>query len=540
MTDDVAVLGGGVGGLSAAHELATRGYDVTVYEANDRLGGKARSFQVPGTGEPGWPGEHGFRFFPGFYRHVTDTMARVPDGSGRTVEDHLVTTDATLVASETGDPAIEDVGTPDSVEGWLTALQPGGEDLPASEQAFFAERLLEILTSCERRRVEELDAQTWWEFVEADRMSPAFQRLAGSTQSLVALAPRRASARTVGRIFFQLLRGNLDPRLDAERVLDGPTSEAWIEPWRAYLESLGVEVVTGAAVTGFEVDGGAVTGATVDHGGDVETVRADHHVAAVPVEVMRELLTRELVRAAPELRGLEELDTAWMNGMQFYLAEDRPLVAGHQLYRDSPWALTAISQAQFWDADLRERSGGEIAGVLSVIVSDWERPGTTVDKPARNCTPEELREEVWAQLQTHLDGALERDAVVDWFLDPELRATDDGFENGAPLLVNTVGSYTHRPSADPGVDGLTLAADYVRTNSDLASMESANEAGRRAAAAVLDAAGDDAARPTVWELPEPAVFDPLKAQDRVRYGLGLPHPGTARREVASTLRRVLG
>jgi uncharacterized protein with NAD-binding domain and iron-sulfur cluster len=540
MTDSVVVLGGGVGGLSAAHELATRGYDVTVYEANDRVGGKARSFQVPGTGEPGWPGEHGFRFFPGYYRHVTDTMARTPDGDGGTVADHLVTTDATLVASEADAPSVEDVGTPDSVQGWLDALQPGGEDLPASEQAFFAERLLELLTSCERRRVEELDHQTWWEFVEADRMSPAFQRLAGSTQSLVALAPRRASARTVGRIFFQLLRGNLDPRLDAERILDGPTSETWLDPWRTYLESLDVAFVTGATVTDLDVDGGAVTGATVDHGGDDETVRADHHVAAVPVEAMQELLTPELRRAAPELRGVDELDTAWMNGLQFYLDEDEPLVAGHQLYRDSPWALTAISQAQFWDQDLRARTDGEIEGVLSVIVSDWERPGTVVGKPARECTPEELREEVWAQLQAHLDGALEEGAVVDWFLDPELRATDDGFENGAPLLVNTVGSYDHRPSADPGVEGLTLAADYVQTNSDLASMESAAEAGRRAAAAVLDAAGDDAARPKVWELPEPSVFDPLKAQDRVRYELGLPHPGTARREVASTLRRVLG
>ena len=45
----VAVLGGGVGGLSAAHELAERGFDVTVYERRDEFGGKARSMDVPGT-----------------------------------------------------------------------------------------------------------------------------------------------------------------------------------------------------------------------------------------------------------------------------------------------------------------------------------------------------------------------------------------------------------------------------------------------------------------------------------------------------------
>src|SRR5689334_12075162 len=63
----VAVLGGGVSGLSAAHELAERGYAVTVYEYYDTLGGKARSMNVPGTAAGSrkpLPGEHGFRFFP--------------------------------------------------------------------------------------------------------------------------------------------------------------------------------------------------------------------------------------------------------------------------------------------------------------------------------------------------------------------------------------------------------------------------------------------------------------------------------------------
>ena len=65
----VAVLGGGVGGLSAAHELAERGYEVRVYEKNAIVGGKARSVVIEGSGLDGrrdLPAEHGFRFFPGF------------------------------------------------------------------------------------------------------------------------------------------------------------------------------------------------------------------------------------------------------------------------------------------------------------------------------------------------------------------------------------------------------------------------------------------------------------------------------------------
>jgi len=91
----VAVLGGGVAGLSAAHELAERGFSVTIHEKRAVPGGKARSYPAP---ESGLPAEHGFRFFPGFYRHLPDTMARIPAGAG-TVRDR----EAGHAAAEDGD-----------------------------------------------------------------------------------------------------------------------------------------------------------------------------------------------------------------------------------------------------------------------------------------------------------------------------------------------------------------------------------------------------------------------------------------------------
>ena len=48
----VAVLGGGVAGMSAAHELIERGFRVAVFERQIELcGGKARSIPVPIGGE---------------------------------------------------------------------------------------------------------------------------------------------------------------------------------------------------------------------------------------------------------------------------------------------------------------------------------------------------------------------------------------------------------------------------------------------------------------------------------------------------------
>ena len=47
----VAVVGGGLAGLSCAAALAARGFRVTVLESRRRLGGRAGSFADPATGQ---------------------------------------------------------------------------------------------------------------------------------------------------------------------------------------------------------------------------------------------------------------------------------------------------------------------------------------------------------------------------------------------------------------------------------------------------------------------------------------------------------
>lgn len=546
MTRTVAILGGGIGGLSAAHELTERGFDVTVYERNDRFGGKARSFPGPADGDAHLPAEHGFRFFPGFYRHVTDTMSRIPVDGG-TVTDRLTTTDELLQAVTDGDHRLMRVEAPGSVREWRERIQNVfGSDVPRDEGAFFANRLLTLLSSSERRWREEYEHRSWWDFIRAEEMSQAYQTYLGYgiTQSLVAMRPQVSSTRTIGRIYLQMLRGLFDPELPADRLLDGPTNEAWIDPWVDHLRRRGVDLVPSAAVTAIDADGERVTGATVRHDGpdgDEERVTADHYVLAVPAPAVAELLTPELERAAPSLSGVRNLDHGWMNGVQFYLREDVTPVRGHGVFYDSPWALTAVSQRQFWerfDFDAYD----ETEGVLSVIVSEWDEPGIVYGKPARECTREEIVTEVWEQLRAHLGTDLLNESnLVASQLDPAV-----GFEeetgtvtNDAELLINTVGSLQHRPEATTAAPNLYLAADFVRTETDLASMECANEAARRAVNALLDDIGHPAKRCEIWPFEWPAVFEPLRRQDDLGQRLGLTHPGDGASSLWSAYRDVV-
>lgn len=51
MTRKVLIIGGGVGGLSAALELAQRGFEVTLKDKENDIGGRYRSHKVNILGE---------------------------------------------------------------------------------------------------------------------------------------------------------------------------------------------------------------------------------------------------------------------------------------------------------------------------------------------------------------------------------------------------------------------------------------------------------------------------------------------------------
>ena len=459
MPNRVAVLGGGVAGLSAAHELAERGYDVTVYEKKDMFGGKARSLSVPNTATAGrkdLPGEHGFRFFPRFYKHLPDTMMRIPFPGNGSVFKNLINATRIEVARAGKAPLVLTARIPQDPQDWAVALHTmfTGIGVPDDEVLFFVDRLLVLLTSCPERRLVEYEKIPWWTFVGAETRSKEYQTLLaeGLTRSLVAMRAEDGSTRTVGYMLLQLLFGLLTTG-GFDRLLTGPTNEVWLNPWLSYLKQRGVTMNASVTVQQIHAGSSGVTSVSIGSNGQTQEVTADYYIAAMPVEIMAGLVTDELKQLAPSLAALNQLPTRWMNGIQFYLSQDVPLDHGHTLYADSPWALTSISQKQFWQqANLANYGDGRVAGLLSVDISDWDAVGILVGKSATQCTGDEIKNEVWAELKAHLNvgGAqvIRDDSLLSWFLDPDIQFPNpSSATNAEPLMINKAGTWQYRPEA---------------------------------------------------------------------------------------------
>lgn len=551
MTKKVAILGGGVAGMSAAHELVERGFEVEIYEKQPRyVGGKARSVDYFGNPEEPYlnplPGEHGFRFFPGFYKHIVDTMKRTPfretDGEQKTCFDNLVPSETALMASFDKPPLLTLVNFPKSRKDLIIILQELTKasqitGLTREDAEFFAEKLWKLATSCYKRREMSYERISWWEYNDADNRSKAYQQyfVGGLTRTLVAAKAREVSTKTGGDILLQLLFLMGNRNAHADRVLNKPTNEAWLYPWRDYLLEKGVTYFHNHEVTKLSCNNGRIHSATVkDHSDGIEKeIQADYYVCCVPVERMNELLNTDILEADPTLKGIQTLtqDVSWMTGIQFYLNQDVKLNRGHTIYTDSPWALTSISQLQFWtNYTIEDKGNGKVRGVFSVDISDWFTEGLNGKKASECTSKEEIKQEVWNELKKSLNvegkEVLTDDMLEDYYLDRDI-----GFQknmattNEEPLLVNKINTWELRPNAYTEIPNFFLASDYIRTHTDLATMEGANEAARRAVNAILNTENYAGNYCKIWDLHEPDILRVYRWYDRKRYEQGLPWKG---------------
>ena len=537
----VAVFGGGIAGLTAAHELAERGFDVTLYERR-AWGGKARSTEVPGTGTGGrrdLPGEHGFRIFFGFYQNTVDTFRRIPfESNPNGVFDNLVPAPLLTGAREGKRELVIPLGQLDTgpyTPAQIVDFVAGAfveRSFPPEDIARFVARFTVFLSSCDARRLGRWEQVRWTDFTQADRCSEDFRRVWIKTWSEVMQASKAeitsanfpAWALEVG--LYSLLGFGANGA--TFRIMDRPTNEALFDPWVALIEGLGVRMLEGYELRGFEVRGGRIAGARVAGPHGAADVVADWYVCALPVERARRLWSADVLAADPSLAGMDRLSTDWMNGLKLFLREDLPLFRGHVGYCDSPWSVGSISQTQFWSSDFASTYGdGDARESLSVIISNWNEPGVLFGKPARECSEEEIIAEVWEQMKRHLndrgEAPLSDDLIHSWDIDPGMLREGGRLVSEDPLVLPAVGELEHRPDVVTAIPNLMLAGDYLRSPWQVANMETASYNARRAVNAILDAAGSHETPAATIEPYRPPEWEPLKKIDEERWRLGLPN-----------------
>lgn len=453
------------------------------------------------------PGEHGYRYFPAFYRNLFDTMRRTPQlgpedrETGGSVYDHLVPTPEVGIGFAAPSPHIHHLPRrrARSFKELRSIAQTYLGDMKVTEHdlLLYQVQLLKFLTTCAERRRREYESLSWFDFLcgraPGDEACPYSDRarhyLMEIPRALVAMSADETDARTHGVMTAQLLLADLGDGETADMTLNGP-SQIWLRSWKRYLKRQGVSFFTGR-IAGLKLDDDELI--PVFDAPPVPEERrrlgnaakdpSDFYVLALPLAAAAGLVKNcdEGLLGDPGGSDLARLrrfadDTGVgqdpvrdpqtgkpsdpdypcrdLAGVQFFFPKAIRVGEGHIYYADAEWGLSSISQLPYW----RERMGRgkPFLGQVTVDLGNFYKEGrrdTARGKTAWNSTAKEIAQATWEQVVEVLPEPRRK-----FLPKPVFYSIDRGLEFGpegaisrnlTPFLINLPGQWRTRPGFIP-------------------------------------------------------------------------------------------
>lgn len=477
----VSIFGGGIGGLTAAHELSKLGYAVDVYERYDSVGGMARSLR---DGQ-GCAMEYCWRVYFGFYDNLLKLLSEIPTDTG-VVKNNLIVYKHTNFPSSN----ITDYS--------LTAMN----------------QILKGITSC-NERLEEMDNVKWHDAIGVSEGSKLFREIG----PWLGMDRKKGSYNSVIRVGFemQILPAFFSFGKYKDFVMNQPTSEGWFDWWVKDLQKRGVRFHMNSELEKVFVENSEIVGAVVN--GNVVT--SDYYILSIPVQELNRVVK------VSGLKGLGSVDTLSKKclhlQLSFQLFFNKEINLGGKnafLLVNSPWDLIVLS---YTDKGLC-KDIPEVKGAWSIAVCTAYVKGYN-GKTFKECNTDEIHMEIYNQIvkskelmtciESNNNFKFNRDLIVKWA--PVWPTFNSDLNTSEPKFTNNAGSLALRPSYKTKYSNLFISTAYVKETIDIFSMEAACIAGKRVAHSI----DEKASAPTTKD--RTGYLLPFRAVDKVLYNLGLPN-----------------
>lgn len=427
----VAIIGGGLAGLSAAVSLAERGSKVLLLERRNHLGGRAYSFPDPKTGCAIDNGQH---LFMGCYGETISFLKKI--GS----LDHLEFQPRLRVdfLEKRGHISLDCPRLPPPFHLIAGLLRMRGLTFRDKFSAIKAGRALGSSGSLEDRTV----SQWLRSLDQSARISELFWHpLAIATLNE---NPDVASARMLLAVLKKAFTGSrFDSVLGMSRAA---LSDLYTHAARRFIESRNGEVRTNAAVEELVIEKKEVKSAALKGG---ERIEADFFISAVPPRAFLEMLSEDARQG--EFADIGRLNSSPIVSINLWF--DRPVVE----HRFAGLIGARIQWLFNREEIIKDRSSNHLALIISaardfIDLSKEELVGIALED-LRAFVPESR-------------GA----NLVHSFVVKEREAT----------LSHTIESDRLRPDSRTSIANLILAGDWIATGLP-ATIESAVMSGHRAA-----------------------------------------------------------
>jgi len=471
----VLVVGGGLAGLSAAIELAERGYQVTVREAAPQLGGRLSTRdETLSVGK--FRVEHGLHMWFYQYYNFLDLL-----GKSRldVLDKHFVDFKEVYYLFENYKPELLKSEGPYPFN--LLGIVLGSQNLNILSAAGSALALPDLIGYDHSTVNEKYDNITFADYARKKLVNKDFYNIILEPAASVTLNdPNKVSAAemlTFTNIFFL---GH--PKAFWRRIPNTDHGTAVIDPMAAHIEKFGGVLETSSPVKGLVITDGRVTGCV----GEAETY--DQVVLACDVPGAKKILAGSQATDARSAQSMRELKA----GIDFMKVAppyhilrvwlDKPIRA------DRPFSQACIETPNFLPVHL--------IGIMSMIEReciDWaEATGGCVIEYHLYNTPEFAADPATGRKALTAEQIWEKITATAVRITPEIAGAKPlafslgGYHNFTSYEVGQASSRLDALSPrGVGIENLAIAGDWIATSYPSALMERAVSTGRECANIIL-------------------------------------------------------
>nr|QBK92725.1 MAG: flavin-containing amine oxidase [Pithovirus LCPAC401] len=521
----IAILGGGLAGLSVAHNLTKCDFNnITIYERNSSTGGMARSKRLNGmkqVSEKELPFNYSWRIVGKEYLNFRDILREIPIDNGN-VEDLLVDVSKHwfIINKEIIKMDVS-ISTILKFYGRLKTLC--FTDLINISRAY-----LYSLITC-NERIDTHDDQTWDSFI-GPLSKDAHMMLIESCGPVFGIDYHKVNATsmlsTLNGVSFFIPNHN--------QVLNTTWDEGLFKPWEKYLKGLGVEIRLNTNIEKIEIKDDKIIGITIDDESEEyqEEIIADIYFICLPVESAYDLLRNS--KMGDSLRHLKDNSKQLMTNLTVYF-EERIYMEGEKscIYLpETPWKVIIQPCGEIWKDDIKTKYG--VGDVWFVGICCQHCEGTLYGKKFSECSIKESTEEVLYQMYSHgLDKFLTTESGKKFskvrILNSKMWESFHDDLKGRiyttePKFSNNVDTLKYSPPPEcPEINNAYFATSYCKISRKIFLMDGAFEASAIACNTFFDEIKSDVERVKVHKTKARfCTLEGLRIVDRMMFKKRLP------------------
>lgn len=481
----VVIIGGGIAGLTAAHELVELGYKVILLERNNIVGGLARTYQ--NKKDKICPYEYSWRAYGKWYQNVYNIMKRIPYDKKKTVFDKLTPLQGGKKTCSKSIPSYENTF----------------QNIPFSDYYKVIPLLMKYTFSCDERNRDYFSKISLRKYIKKQKISKETEDVMGKIVGPY-LGFDYHNASLYDLLYcYEMMQNNSDNKFNFN-ITSLPTNYVWFDPWIKFLQLKGVILKLNHEVTKikFNKDSMDIINYIIVNNkinNNKYSIKADYYINCTGPEVLEKLLYpykiyKNISKFYNNIKKVSENGKQIQLSIYYYINKKIFLERKNTLayLPNTPWLLMVLPTGHVWgDLHLSEYCKSSINEVISVGICEPYVKGNLIKKLWSKCTEEEIRIEAWYQLINDADFknniCIEDNTNINDIKIIEFKMWDSyvykkgKIETYEPKWANNVNTVQYRPSPTTPVKNLFIAGSYNDTSTGTYSMESAAESGKIAA-----------------------------------------------------------